>query len=1180
MLKGEKAMRMPHRLGLPPLQLLLAAGLWLAPAEALALRKPEGPLAPAPDFDIRIAQGTLPPRSATGVPRTPEQAAALEQLHRKVPDLTVRWSPLTGSPSRIHSTTLPLTDPSTEAARDIALRFLSDNLALFGLGAGDISEIRFSRDFTTQYNGTTHLTIQQMVAGIDVFGGALKINVDREGRVLNVSGEPMPDLHASVNSFQPALSPDEAVSLAAASAGVSAIESVPSRSLVYFPMALGALRLAWDVTLVDAASTNMYRTLVDALDGTVLFRENLTRYAHVLAHGAVYTSDSPRPNTPAGTAAPGCVARVDADFNGLQFFPHADPHADWWAGAARTTTTSNNVEAFEDRDGNNAGGFQPAAGAGEDFSFPISLGGDQCPNMDPSTYQSAAIANLFYWNNRIHDIYYRFGFDEASGNFQQNNFGLGGAGGDRVQADAQDNRDGKTPSLCNSNFSTPADGTPPRMQMFQCNNTSPERDGDLDNIVIIHEYTHGLHSRLVNPTGGCFTQGGGMGEGWGDYFGISLTAQAGDDVDASYTVGDWLFGGGIRRQPYSTNQLVFTRTYADLADGAFCSVNVCSNDPTIPCTKDADCGAGNSCPGRPCQFDFDCQPPATSIPQGTCVSECHDAGEIWCNTLWMARANFVHKYGFGIGADTMNRLVVDGMKLTPGNPTFLDARDAILQADLTNNSGVNQCILWDAFARMGQGFSALTAGNTDIHPLEAFDLPVACTPNIQVSGSRDFGEVCPFDSKTLTLGISNTANGDLIVRKVSRSSGSVQISVDPDPETPVFISPDAHVDFTIRCTPTSFGTQQATIQVRSNDPDEPTKLLNYTCDVPPGDVRVTGSTDFGSVCADTLAEKTISVCNVGRCNLNVSSVGFDPPCPDFVLVNNPFPAAVSPDSCLDVTIRYSPTTPCTQPKSCTLKVSSDDPDSPVVTRTVSATTPCASIDVPADQAFSPEVVQTIGACRTALPFPISNNGACNLTVCGLVIESLNPAGLVDYSQSGVPSLPTILQPGHVLGDGDLNNEFHPARLTTPVREHNGRVTVSYVPDPIGGSCAAPAQETRALCGEGVNTGARVLVTEHGSPLGFVERIHLQRITSNRNKPQLDTVDNARNLPLVFVDLPAPCADFYYHREYGTVSNPIQLLPGSYQVTATATLSNGKRASKTVGFDVQTCDFNPTVVVDF
>jgi hypothetical protein len=121
--------------------------------------------------------------------------------------------------------------------------------------------------------------------------------------------------------------------------------------------------------------------------------------------------------------------------------------------------------------------------------------------------------------------------------------------------------------------------------------------------------------------------------------------------------------------------------------------------------------------------------------------------------------------------------------------------------------------------------------------------------------------------------------------------------------------------------------------------------------------------------------------------------------------------------------------------------------------------------------------------------------------------------------------------------------------------------------------------TRKLCGEGVRTGARVLVTHNGIPVAKVEKIQLHRINANRNRNRLDSLDNSMNLTLVTVVPAAPCPPFQYHREYGTVSNPVQLLPGAYQVTATAII-NGKRKTLVVGLDLQTCDFNPTVVVDF
>jgi hypothetical protein len=355
--------------------------------------------------------------------------------------------------------------------------------------------------------------------------------------------------------------------------------------------------------------------------------------------------------------------------------------------------------------------------------------------------------------------------------------------------------------------------------------------------------------------------------------------------------------------------------------------------------------------------------------------------------------------------------------------------------------------------------------------------------------------------------------------------------------------------------------------VASNDPNRPLLDLVYAANTPPPSVRVTGSTSFGNVCAGLTADKTLSICNVGACDLHV--IGVLAKCTDFVIVSNPFPATISPDACLQLDVQFTPTSCGT--KSCTLFIQSDDPTNSAASFTVTATTPCPAIDVPPDLCFPPEVIQSAGPCSTALPFPISNlDPNCNLTVTSITISGANAS---DFSLSGLPSFPVILQPGHEVGEGNLNVVFAPTAIA---RSRTAVITVTYVSDPITG---ATTSISRLLSGEGVYTGARVLVMQGGVPVAQVEKIHLQRINANRNKPILDTTDVFLNAPLVTVVPGAPCGPFQYHREYGTVSNPIQLLPGSYQVTATAII-NGKHKSLSVGFNVDTCDFNPTIVINF
>src|SRR5690606_16858117 len=179
------------------------------------------------------------------------------------------------------------------------------------------------------------------------------------------------------------------------------------------------------------------------------------------------------------------------------------------AGAEFTTTRGNNVNAYED--GNNPG-YQPDAGSDLEFTgYPFSqiyTNGNQ--------YEDSAITNLFYLNNVFHDIMYQYGFDEVGGNFQENNYGNGGAGSDSVNAEAQDGS-----GTCNANFGTPPDGSNPTMQMYICG----DKDGDYDALVVIHEYGHGVSNRLTGgpAASSCLQNAEQMGEGWSDYFGIVLT---------------------------------------------------------------------------------------------------------------------------------------------------------------------------------------------------------------------------------------------------------------------------------------------------------------------------------------------------------------------------------------------------------------------------------------------------------------------------------------------------------------------------------------------------------------------------------------------------------------------------------------------------------------------------------
>ena len=223
---------------------------------------------------------------------------------------------------------------------------------------------------------------------------------------------------------------------------------------------------------------------------------------------------------------------------------------------------------------------------------------------------------------------------------------------------------------------------------------SVNRDSDLDAGVIAHEYGHGISNRL---TGGpnivtCLNNAEQMGEGWSDWFGITLTTHPSDTALTPRGVGTYLIfqptdGNGIRPTPYSTDMSVNPSTYASVANPA--------------------------------------------------ISQPHGIGYVWNTMLWEMYWNLVDRYGYNAdiygpwhtaGNNRALQLVMDGLKLQVCRPGFVDGRDAILAADTALTGGANQCEIWRAFAKRGLGASASQGSSADrFDGVPAFNLPAACT---------------------------------------------------------------------------------------------------------------------------------------------------------------------------------------------------------------------------------------------------------------------------------------------------------------------------------------------------------------------------------------------------------------------------------------------------------------------
>jgi hypothetical protein len=361
---------------------------------------------------------------------------------------------------------------------------------------------------------------------------------------------------------------------------------------------------------------------------------------------------------------------------------HSDGYTDY------TNTRGNNVWASEDRGANDVAGFSPNSPT-LDFNYPFTHG-----LSTATANQSAAITNLFYWNNLLHDILYKYGFDEQSGNFQNHNMGRGGVGGDYVRADAQDGY-----STDNANFYTPIDGGVPRMQMFLWSSNSVyQPDSDFDNGVIAHEYGHGWSTRLTGgpSTNTCLQNAEQGGEGWSDYLGLMLTT---DWTNTTPTIAS----ANIRR---SIGNYVKTQ----------------------PVTG----------PGiRPYAYSYDMANVNPTVTYGqvanSSFSQPHGIGSIWATILWDMTWEIILQDGEVedniwntdnmVGNVAALKLVHEGLRLQPCSPSFVDARNAILMADIIYFGGRYRCSIDKAFARRGLGENASTGkSSSDREVFEDFSL--------------------------------------------------------------------------------------------------------------------------------------------------------------------------------------------------------------------------------------------------------------------------------------------------------------------------------------------------------------------------------------------------------------------------------------------------------------------------
>ncbi len=755
----------------------------------------------------------------------------------------------------------------------IAEKYAEKQMNEWHLKPTDVKNMIVTDQYSTKHNGATHIFFKQSFNGIEVKNATMGIHLNSNNQVVYATQQFVSNLSSKAPSSQPTLTAKQAIQKATAYVGASLREplhlikmegktnylfskgnisnsDIPVKLVYYHDKNTDEVFLAWDLSIDQIDSPDYWSLRISADDGRLLEKNNWTVYCQTGAHNhADCQQNQPakqlKVETNQATLLSGAASYnvfpmpYESPLNGnrqLEINPADDMASPFgWhdingeTGAEFLITRGNNVHAYLDtQDSNSSAGDEPDGGPDLLFDFAF----DQ--ELEPAENQAAAITQLFYMCNKIHDFNYHYGFDEAAGNFQQMNYSGQGQGGDGVLAEGQDGSGDN-----NANFSTPNDGGRGRMQMFLwdrvngkllnvikptevsggyqtgtanfgpalssdpiegqvvlgldasptptlgcettintdevagkiamvdrgvcffeekvlnleaagaiaviiCNfeegvismgggvdgvdpnipsvmlknsdcqlfkqllddtvvvrlvlpdNNGPEKlDACFDNGVVAHEYGHGISNRL---TGGpsnsdCLFNDEQMGEGWSDFFALVQTVQPGDVGSASRGMGNYLTraglnGGGIRRLPYSTDFNINDQTYDDII--------------------------------------------GTTAP--------HPLGEIWTGVLWDMYWALVDKYGFdedqvtGTGGNNIAiQLVMDGMKLQGCNPGFIEGRNAILSADLLNNNGDNQCLIWGVFARRGLGFSAdggSPANRNDGR--EGYDLLPACVKELKI----------------------------------------------------------------------------------------------------------------------------------------------------------------------------------------------------------------------------------------------------------------------------------------------------------------------------------------------------------------------------------------------------------------------------------------------------------------
>lgn len=408
----------------------------------------------------------------------------------------------------------------SQTNKQIIQAYFDNNRAKNALTNKDVADWTIEKEVPGSGTKITSCYVAQRYQGIEIYNAQSNVAL-KDGKVFQYSNGFVSNIVQKVNAtVKPVLSVTEAISraynlLENASANFSIVETKSEKSfvlsdgiheepipakLVYQLTADNNLKLAWSFLFYSADAKRLWAVRIDAVNGQILEKNDLViscSFGGARHHEAAHAKEAfsfYKSGFKAGTESMLAVNagsyrvipynQISPNHSPFQLItspsnalasPNGWHNANTIGGTNQslifTHSRGNNAFVQEDANGNNGNGIRAEGGASLAFDF--SYGGQSAL---PTSYTSAASTNLFYMANIIHDVWYQYGFDEASGNFQQNNLGRGGVTtptGDAILGDSQDGYSQKTPTLNNASFSPQNDGVSPKIQMFMWNLGAP-----------------------------------------------------------------------------------------------------------------------------------------------------------------------------------------------------------------------------------------------------------------------------------------------------------------------------------------------------------------------------------------------------------------------------------------------------------------------------------------------------------------------------------------------------------------------------------------------------------------------------------------------------------------------------------------------------------------------------------